>query len=217
MEISDRVRSLERDLRSIFGSRLKSIVAYGNGSAREPDRTLVIVDHPGIDDLRAIADRIASWHDAGLATPLLLGAHEFARSLDAFPYEFGAILSNYALVTGESPFEGLRVDPADLRRACEVQARSHLLHLREDYLETGGRSDALADLIARSAPAFVSLVANVKRLNQGFVAAPVAQHIERIASGGTVTSEHARQIFPDYLAATAALVEHIDRLNTDGR
>lgn len=216
MEISDRVRSLERDLRSIFGSRLKSIVAYGNGSVREPDRTLVIVDHPGIDDLRAMADRIAAWHEAGLETPLVLGAHEFARSLDAFPYEFGAILSNHALVTGESPFEGLRVDPADLRRACEVQARSHLLHLREDYLETGGRSDALADLIARSAPAFVSLVANVKRLNHAFVAAPVSAHIERIASGGTVTSEHARHIFPDYLAASAALVEHIDRLNTDG-
>ena len=119
-------------------------------------------------------------------------------------------------MSGENPFEGLRVDPADLRRACELQARSHLLHLREDYLETRGRSDALADLIVRSAAAFVSLIANVKRLNQGFVAAPVAQHIERVASGGTVTSEHARQIFPDYLAATAALVEHIDRLTTDG-
>jgi hypothetical protein len=211
MEISDRVRLLERDLRSIFGSRLKSVVAYGNGVPREPDRTLVIVDHPGIDDLRAIADRIARWREAGLATPLLLAAHEFARSLDAFPYEFGAILSNHAIVAGEKPFKGLRVDPADLRRACEVQARSHLLHLREDYLETGGRSDALADLIVRSAPAFVSLIANVKRLNQAFVAAPVAGHIERIASGGTVTSEHARQIFPDYLAATAALVEEIDR------
>ena len=34
--------------------------------------------------------------------------------------------------------------PADLRRACEVQARSHLLHLREGYIETRGRSDALA-------------------------------------------------------------------------
>lgn len=215
MEISDRVRSLERDLRSIFGSRLKSIVAYGHGAVREPDRTLVIVDHPGIEDLRAIADRIAAWHDTGLATPLVLAAHEFARSLDAFPYEFGAILSNHALVAGDDPFEGLRVDPADLRRACEVQARSHLLHLREDYLETAGRSDALADLIVRSAPAFVSLVANVKRLNHAFVPAPVAQHIEAVASGGTVTSEHARQIFPDYLAATTALVEDIDRLNTD--
>jgi len=215
MEISDRVRSLERDLRSIFGSRLKSVVAYGNGVARDPDRTLVIVDHPGIDDLRAIADRIAAWHDAGLATPLVLGAHEFARSLDAFPYEFGAILANHALVSGEDPFEGLRVDPADLRRACELQARSHLLHLREDYLETGGRSDALADLIVRSAPAFVSLLENVKRLNAAGDAPPVAQHNERIASRGTATSEHARQIFPDYLAAVTALVDDIDRLNTD--
>jgi len=217
MEISDSVRSLERDLRSIFGLRLKSVVAYGNGVAREPDQTLVVVDRPTIDDLRAVADRIAGWHDAGLATPLVLGAHEFARSLDAFPYEFGAILSNHALVSGENPFDGLRVDPSDLRRACEVQARSHLLHLREAYLETRGRSDELADLIIRSAPSFVALVANVKRVSPGFSEAAVAGDIEAVASGKPLTSERARQIFPDYLVAIGALVDHIDRLNTDGR
>lgn len=218
MEISDAVRALDRDLRSMFGSRLKSVVAFENGAGRrEPDQTLAVVDHPTVDDLRAVADRIAAWHDLGLATPLLVGAHEFARSLDAFPYEFGAILSNHTVVSGDNPFEGLRVDPADLRRACEVQARSHLLHLREGYLETRGRSDALADLIARSAPAFVALVANVKRLNHAFASGAVAQTIERIAAGGTVTSEHARQIFPDYLAAVDALVQHIDQLKADGR
>ena len=92
---------------------------------------------------------MAAWHDAGLATPLLLAAHEFGRSLDAFPLEFGAILADHVVVAGSDPFDGLRVDAADLRRACEVQARSHLLHLREGYLETRGRGDALADLIVR--------------------------------------------------------------------
>jgi hypothetical protein len=217
MEISDGVRSLERDLRSIFGSRLKSVVAYGNGAGgREPDQALAVVDHPTIDDLRAIADRIAAWHDLGLATPLVLGAHEFARSLDAFPYEFGAILSNHALVAGENPFEGLRVDPSDLRRACEVQARSHLLHLREGYLETRGRSDALADLIVRSAPAFVGLVSNVTRINPGMPAPGIAQELHAIAGGKPLTSERAREIFPGYLAAVDGLVQHVDQLKTDG-
>ena len=121
--------------------------------------TLAIVDTLSAGDLRACAGRMAAWHEAGLAAPLLVAAHEFARSLDAFPFEFGAILADHAVVSGASPFDGLSVDPADLRRACEVQARSHLLHLREGYLETRGRADALAVLIVRSAPACAALIA----------------------------------------------------------
>ena len=66
-------------------------------------------------------------------TPLLLAANELERSLDAFPREFGAILADHLVVAGSNPFDGLRVDPADVRRACEVQTRSHLLHLREGF------------------------------------------------------------------------------------
>src|SRR5205807_2291386 len=105
-----------------------------------------------------------AWHDRGLATPLLVAAHEFDRSLDAFPIEFGAILADYSVAAGADPFAGLAVDPADLRRACEVQARSHLLHLREGYLETRGRSDALSDLIVKSAAPFAALLVALARL-----------------------------------------------------
>ena len=155
MEITDAVRSLDRDLKAVFGHRLRSVVAYGDagGSDQAPTPTLAVVDGLTADDLRACADRVAAWHGAGLATPLVLGAQEFGRSLDAFPYEFGAILADHLVVSGENRFEGLRVDPAHLRQACEVQARSHLLHLREGYLETRGRSDALAELLSRSARA----------------------------------------------------------------
>ena len=40
---------------------------------------------------------------------------------------------------GADPFAGLRSSHRDLRRACEVQARSHVLHLREGYLADGRR------------------------------------------------------------------------------
>ena len=121
------------------------------------------------------------WQDGGLDTPLLLATHEFGRSLDVFPFEFGAILADHALVSGSDPFDGLRVEPADLRRACEVQARSHLLHLREGYLETRGRSDALAVLIVESAPAFAALVTSVAHLDAVAAgdAAAAARHVER--------------------------------------
>jgi len=178
-EIPMAVTTLERDLREIFGSRVQSLVLYGihapgaghrssgHGHGHEepaPVHTLTVLDSVGHDDLRACTARLGSWHDAGLATPLLLAAEEFARSLDAFPFEFSGILADHTIVSGKNPFEGLRVEAADLRRACEVQARSHLLHLRQGYLETRGRSDALAVLVVRSADAWVSLLQNIVRL-----------------------------------------------------
>src|SRR5437773_2250107 len=141
MPISDAVAATNRDLRDMFGDRLRSVVACGlaDRAAASPQPLRVIVDALTPNDLRACAARVAAWHDSGVATPLILEESEFARSLDAFPFEFGAILADHAVVSGTNPFEGLHVDPSDVRRACEVQARSHLLHLREGYIETQGR------------------------------------------------------------------------------
>src|SRR5689334_3239391 len=120
------VRTLERELRGIFGSRLQSLVVYGleahaghadgghgghDARAPAPTHTLAIVDALTPDDLRGCSERASGWHEAGLATPLLLASHEFERSLDAFPFEFGAILSDHLLVAGSNPFEGLGVEP----------------------------------------------------------------------------------------------------------
>src|SRR3954465_13472914 len=190
--IPEAVRALERDLRGIFGSRLQSLAIYGARAAAHgahhphehggaaPTRTLAVVESMTRDDLRAAATRVDAWHDAGLATPLLLGAREFSQSLDAFPLEFGAILADHVVVAGENPFAALAVDPADVRRAAEVQARSHLLHLREGFLETRGRADALSVLILQSAPAFAALVTSIARLEGKADGDPLsgARHVE---------------------------------------
>src|SRR5262247_3234267 len=101
MAISDAVHLLDRDLREIFGPRLQSLIVYGarsgeqakpgaHGHAETPTRTLAVVERMTREDLRTCAGRLAGWHARGLATPLLVAAHEFDRSLDAFPLEFGA-------------------------------------------------------------------------------------------------------------------------------
>ena len=56
-------------------------------------------------------------------------------------------IADHVVVSGRNPFEGLRVEQTDLRWACEVQARGHLLHLRQGYVESRGRDDALSVLI----------------------------------------------------------------------
>jgi hypothetical protein len=231
MHIPDAARTLERDLRTIFGERLQSLVSFASaeGPLAKLAPTLAVVDHLTVEDLTACAARVDDWHDAGLATPLLLEAGEFARSLDAFPFEFGSILAEHVVLAGSNPFDGLSVDRDDLRRACEQQARSHLLHLREGYLETRGRADLIADLITRSAPPLAALVKNVARLNGGDVHAAnfeaAARHVEataglpegaltrvaRAASAPPVSPAAARAIFPAYLDAMDKLSEAIDR------
>src|SRR5436190_21936390 len=106
MHIPDAVRVLERELGEIFGGRLRSLVVYAPAASGAPTPTLAVVDRLTADDLRACAARAAAWHDRDLTTPLLLEAGEFARSLDTFPLEFGAILADHAVVSGANPFEG---------------------------------------------------------------------------------------------------------------
>jgi hypothetical protein len=247
MPLPDSVRALERDLRGVFGSRLRSLVMYGaraGGAGHDAHghadphappvavRTLAVVEAMTVHDLRAAARQVERWHEAGLATPLLLGAHEFERSLDAFPLEFGAILADHEMVTGESPFEALTVDAADVRRACEVQARSHLVHLREGVLETRGRGDALSLLILQSAPAFSALVASLARLVGGASENPdgAARHVERtlgvpdgpigevvrLTRAHDLSSADAERLIAPYLDAVERIVAYVDGWS-DGR
>ena len=113
MIIPDAVHALDRELRGIFGARLQSLSIYGgrtdagaqphgasaaHGHDGPPTQTLAVVDSLTQDDLRGCARHVEAWHDAGLATPLLIAERELERSLDAFPLELGAILADHVVV-----------------------------------------------------------------------------------------------------------------------
>jgi hypothetical protein len=68
------------------------------------------------------------------------------------------------VLSGQWPFEAARVNPIDLRRACERQIKGHLIHLRGGYLETHGRPAALAELIRASVPAFRTALESIAKL-----------------------------------------------------
>ena len=174
--------ALASDLRGIFGNRLYSVCAYGTTAANDDDvRSIALVDRLAFQDLAACVPLAARWDDHGLAVPLILERDEFARTLDVFPLEYGAIIADHVHIFGEDPFEGLSVAEADLRRACELQAKSHLIHLREGFLETRGEAKAVGRLIKASAEGFGRLLTSL---------------IALVAAGDTTTS-------PDDLAAAA--------------
>ncbi|MDE3155964.1 MAG: hypothetical protein KGN76_12720 [Acidobacteriota bacterium] len=229
--MSDPARALAPVLltfREKFGGRLRSFLVYGERTHRAsgPLHTLALVDGLTFDDLAACAPSVAEWHAHGIATPLLLPADEFARSLDVFPLEYGEIIADHRVLAGTDPFADLQVREADLRRACEVQARSHLLHHREGYLEAAGRPRAVSDLIVASAPALAALLRNIARLegvssgDHESLAAHIRgrlrleTHVLRdvlaLAGNGHPDADAALRLFPAYLDAVDRLARYAD-------
>jgi hypothetical protein len=159
------LEELAVDLQRIFGNRLHSVCAYSASS--DPDqeiRSIALVDRLSFEDLAACVPLARGWSHRGLAVPLILERDEFARTLDVFPLEYGEIIADHLPVYGEDPFQGVRVAEADVRRGCELQAKSHLIHLREGFLETGGDEKSIARLIGASAESFRRLLLNIVTL-----------------------------------------------------
>lgn len=220
---------LVQDLQRVFAQRLRALVAYGprvEGDTSAALTCLALVDELTAPDLEGCARCAAGWERAGVAIPLLVPEDEFRRSLDVFPLEYGEILRTHVRVFGDDPFTGLSIAPDDLRRACEAQVKSHLLHLREGFIEARGRPEAVADLVVASAPAFSALLRNVARVTgvtvidrleatrQGALAAglpPGVVHdmlaLEQPAGIPTVDPV---RIFPEYLAAVEQLAHVVD-------
>jgi hypothetical protein len=202
---------LARDLRRVFGERLTSLVAYGRRD-EEGAHTLALVDRIAFADLAQCAALVPSWHRLGLDTPLILTYHEFRRTLDVFPLEYGDIIAHHVVIAGSNPFAGAAVAEADLRRACEQQAKSHLIHLREGFLETHGDPPAVARMIAASAPAFRTLLHNLERLEPGASrSAGISEELPReVAGAGDATIAEPSALLARYIAAVERLWQYVD-------
>ncbi|HEX5070755.1 MAG TPA: hypothetical protein VFV78_11130 [Vicinamibacterales bacterium] len=147
------------DLRRVFEDRFVALVAGRDGAAAAFAREI------RTDDLEAMGALASTWHQEGLATPLLMTPGEFERSLDTFPGEYQALIDQHVVIDGVSPLTHARVPPDDLRRACEAQARGHLIHLRQGWIDESGDEHGLARLIERSAPPLRRVLMNLARLN----------------------------------------------------
>jgi hypothetical protein len=203
--------AVARDLGRIFGERLISLVAYGERD-EEGAHTLALVERLAFADLALCAPLVPTWHRFGLATPLILTHDEFRRTLDVFPLEYGDIIAHHAVITGANPLAGIVVPETDLRRACEQQAKSHLIHLREGFLETHGDAPAVARMIASSAPAFRALLQNLERLEPGAArGSGISDDLPReVAAAADATIAEPSALLSRYIAAVERLWQYVD-------
>ena len=190
------IDTLAADLREVFGERLRMVAAFGNDA-----HSCAVVASLTLADLDRCASLEATWRKLGRNVPLLLLEAELARGLDAFPLEFTEIIETRQLVAGEDLFQGMSIPKTDLRRACEVQARGHVMHLREGYVEAGGNRKAVERLVHSSITPFRALVTNAARLG-GISPKALVTKLE-LASF--------EKSFPEALRAAEKLVEYVDQ------
>jgi hypothetical protein len=156
--------ALAQDLDRVFGARLRSLVLYQGHQGDGSIHSCALVDDLAFKDLTACLPYAESWHRRGVAVPLLLSEDEFHRTIDVFPLEYAGILADYTLARGVDPFTNVRIDAEDVRRACEAQAKSHLIHLREAFLESHAETTRIARLIVASAAPLRTLLTQIARL-----------------------------------------------------
>src|SRR5262245_19491653 len=189
------IDALAGQLKEIFGERLRMVAAFGDHAG-----ACVVVESLTIDDLDRCAVHAAKAKTSGLETPLFLIASELRRALDAFPLELSEIIATRRVVAGVDMFADIQVPKHDLRRACEVQARGHVVHLREGYIESGGDQKAVAKLVAAAIPPFRALVKSVARLDGISPKALVTQ----------LDLENFERGFREALRAAERIVEYVD-------
>jgi len=227
---------LVEQLRRAYGPELRSVVLYGSAAAGEhiPKRSdynvLVLLDALSLDRLSAAASVARAWSEGGNPAPMTLTMSEWRGSADIFAMEYADILERHKILYGDSPFDGIRVDPRDLRLQLEHEAMGKLLRLRQGILASGGDSRLEAELLAASLSTIMVIFRSVARLQgetppkdnlalaqavaryASFDPMPFERVVRHVRGEQTIAADEVRSVVAGYLAGMEKLVSHLDRL-----
>jgi predicted nucleotidyltransferase len=229
-----KLEELVRQLQLAYGSGLRSVVLFGSAVAGEHNpkksdyNVLVIVDSLPLERLRAVSAVSRAWAEDGNPPPMTFTVNEWKSSSDIFPMEYADILERHRVLHGESPFDGIRVSPGDLRLQVEQQTMGKLLQLRQATMGAGGDSKLQLEVLEKSLSTLMVIFRGVSRLlgqvpsqdyeeltralaqRAAFPADPFAKVIRHVRGTEKIPRESAAGILEGYLAAMERLVEFLD-------
>ena len=159
-----------RDLASVLGDRLKSLLLYGSVPRGEAVpgvsdvNVLVLLDVVDARALRQLSPLARRWAQAGNSVPLVMAWNEWRRAADAFAIEMADMRDVHEVLHGSDPLAGLEVDRTALRLQAERELRGKLLQLREGMLLAADEPEQVGQLLLAALPSFTTYLRAALRL-----------------------------------------------------
>lgn len=232
------LEELTSQLQKAYGDALRAVVLYGSAAsgehvAKHSDyNVLVVVERLDAEALRNASATTRAWSEAGNPPPLTMTTAEWRGSSDIFPMEYSDILERHRVLFGTPPFDGIRVDLADLRLQVEHEAMGKLLRLRQAILAAGNDQRRQLDVLEQSLSTFMVIFRGVERLNDarppvgyeeladqvgkrvGFDASPFVRVARHLRQQDRLAPADAPGVLPGYLAGARTLVSYLDHFPT---
>ncbi len=157
------IQAFLEQVQNVFGKELLSVILYG--SSVTPDyhpktsdfNFLVVLTPDGIAQIRKVQRVAGWWMRHRIHFPMFMTKEFIASSTDSYPVEFFNMKEAYEVLAGEDVLKGLTLPSRDLRLQCERELKGKLLHLRQGYVFTLGKSRRIRALINQSLSAFTSI------------------------------------------------------------
>src|SRR3989339_986123 len=95
-----------KDIKSIFGENLKSVILYGAALRLEKKtypyiKFLVVLGDSSPSEIAGCSALVKKWYNNLIAVPLFIQPEFIVDSLDSFPLEFIEMKLNYKVIYGE--------------------------------------------------------------------------------------------------------------------
>jgi hypothetical protein len=170
------------------------------------------------------------WSKEQIVVPLFLTEEELHLSAAVFPLEFLEIQEQHRVLDGRDPFIGFHVKTDRLRDAVVQGFTSHVLRLRQRYVEGEGSDEATTILLPLSITSIVPLLRGVQRLlgrpplsHSDAVIADVAEQLNLDLQGlldawllkrGQISAgpHEVHRLFDRYLHATIVVTRAVEQL-----
>ena len=183
-DIQKLLQAYAKEAKGVFGAQLEGLLLYGSAVRGEflPGRSnlniLLLVSSYDSAVLKQYSVLHRRWSKEQIVVPLFLTEEELHMLAAVFPLEFLEVQEQHRVLGGRDPFIGFHVKTDRLREAVVQGLASHVLRLRQRYVEGGGDDEATTILLPLSITSIVPLLRGVQRL----LGRPLLSHSDAVIS-----------------------------------
>jgi hypothetical protein len=161
--VADKMAPMVREIIGQHSQNVHSVHIVG--SAVMPDyieklsdiNSVVVLHDMDLQFITFLAPLGKKYGKKRIAAPLVMTPEHIQKSIDAFPVEFLDFKLIHKTVCGQDILGNVTIQKLPLRIQCEREIKVRLIGLRQGYVSSGGKKDALAAILVRSITGSVAL------------------------------------------------------------